>query len=182
MIRVTATPIERNTGEKRCDAEKRAVLRCLRALGVDEQPHHHSSGAPFLPSAANTVISVTHSAHWAAVALANRSDGPVGIDVEDSTRPQLPKLSAKFLSDNESSAAGNVADGLTKAWTAKEAVYKAALKRGVVFKHDIALGDGFETALFRPDCTLFKLSFLSLSHNNILCIASTSNIFEFNTL
>lgn len=110
---------------------------------------HFQTGAPFvygLPAR----ISVTHTSHLLAIAsLPKTPDADLsyfnprtamGIDAEALDRDQVLKVRDRFLSDEEKSIIP--ADSLLKniqAWTAKEALYKAAMTPGLDFKNDISL-------------------------------------------
>lgn len=104
---------ERGTRRRR---ETEAVGRIARAIGIAIS--HDHDGAPVTDGA---FISVSHSAGLAVVALdAARA---VGIDAED-WRDALWRVRPKFLSEAEAERFAD-ADSLLRAWTAKEAVYKA---------------------------------------------------------
>lgn len=110
---------------------------------------HFESGIPYLEEYQGR-ISITHTSHFFAVAfLPKTSDIPLdsfnprtamGIDAEPLDRSQVFKIREKFLSDKELE---NIPKDDLKAniiaWTAKEALYKAALTPGIDFKNNIQI-------------------------------------------
>ena len=173
MIRCATQIIDRNGGESRREAELRATRKCLEVLGIDRMPTHTDSGAPILPGVA---VSVSHSERIACVAISSEAGHSFGIDVEDSTRAQLAKVAPRFLSGHELTLLDFDSENLCKAWTAKEAVFKAIDKEGVDFAKDIRLSlPNFDTAEYIPENSLFSLSFYNMPFNNIICIAQLCN-------
>lgn len=110
---------------------------------------HYKNGAPFLIGEESR-ISVTHSDTLLAVATLPPTPevdlsvfstrAALGIDAEREDRAQVLKLRDKFLSESEQSMipADDVSLNIL-AWTAKEALYKAALTPGLEFKRDIEI-------------------------------------------
>lgn len=110
---------------------------------------HFPNGAPFL-FGLTARISVTHTGHLLAVATLPKTPEAdlsrfntrtaLGIDAESLDRTQVLKVRDKFLSDSEKEIVG--ADDLEAniiAWTAKEALYKAALTEGLDFRNAIVI-------------------------------------------
>lgn len=110
---------------------------------------HFSNGAPFL-EASNSRISLTHTSHFFAVASLPKTPEvnldsfnartAMGIDAEPWQRRQVLKIRDKFLSDTEKDLIPE--DDLKlniQAWTAKEALYKAAFTPGLDFKTQISI-------------------------------------------
>ena len=122
----------------RREAEKNAVgMIILEEFGPDAILTHAPDGHPVLTVGRHTVcISVSHCCDEAVVAVAD-SDTPIGVDIETS-REQLRRVALKFLNDDELTSAGDSLHNLLRAWTAKEAVYKAALTPGLPL-HEILL-------------------------------------------
>ena len=171
-ISIAIQPVERTGGQSRHEAEEAAVAAAIARLYPDATPvvGHHPDGAPFLPGRPREYISISHSATHAAVAVSN---APIGIDIEQ-PRPQLERVAARFLSEREQAAAQSIGNGLLKAWTAKEAVFKAVPEQGVDFARDIVLSDDFTTACFRGHLTLYFHVIGSLPESNLLTVATTS--------
>lgn len=110
---------------------------------------HFANGAPFLYGD-TCRISITHTNHFLAIAslprtpeatLANFSARTaMGIDAEKLDREQVLKIRDRFL--NEAELELIPVDDLEaniKAWTAKEALYKAAMTEGLDFRKDICI-------------------------------------------
>jgi 4'-phosphopantetheinyl transferase len=88
------------------------LTRACRDCGEPHGPPVVSGGRPYL--------SVSHSGDWVAVALS--SGGPVGVDVEDSSRQLDEAIGRHVLASAESAVAGA---GIFSYWTRKEAIVKA---------------------------------------------------------
>lgn len=110
---------------------------------------HFENGAPFLENYPGR-ISITHTNNFFAVASLPKTPElslngfslrtAMGIDAEPLDREQVIKVRSKFLSEEELTLIPE--KDLIKnvqAWTAKEALYKAAFTSGVDFKNDIKL-------------------------------------------
>lgn len=110
---------------------------------------HFRNGAPFLVGETGR-ISITHTGRF--LAVATLPDTPeedlsvfseraaLGIDAERADREQTLRVRNKFLSDDEQQMIDK--DDVKKnvmAWTAKEALYKAAMQDGLDFKNDIRI-------------------------------------------
>ena len=108
-------------------------------LGREVAIDHHADGAPLIADYRGWV-SISHSRSTVAVAI--DPERAIGIDIEERERaPRLPKLAPRVLTYTEI-ATYNSPEELLRAWTLKEAAYKAA-RAGVDFLHDIQLpGDG----------------------------------------
>ena len=135
------------------EAERVAVAELVReALGEGVSTGHRPDGSPTV-DVPGVVISVSHCATCAAIAL---SDRPIGIDVE-TERSQLARVAARVLSPAELACYG---ERLQAAWTLKEALYKAALTPGLDFRRDIQLPlDGGDTALvLTPEPVEFRIA------------------------
>lgn len=112
----------------RHEAEHSAVMRLVaRVFGPDARYLHHPDGAPYV-DCADRDISVSHGARRALLAVSRR--GSVGVDIEQ-WRPQLQRVSSRFLSPDEQTRY-TTPEQLLQAWTAKEAVFKAARIPGLV--------------------------------------------------
>lgn len=113
------------------EVEQAASMCLARELaGPDAQIMHFADGAPYI-SGFDGCISVSHGAGYCVLA-ATRS-GTVGVDVER-WREQLRRVACKFLSDDEIAVWCNGDRALLRAWTIKEAVYKAARTPGLALK------------------------------------------------
>lgn len=110
---------------------------------------HYESGAPYLEGD-STRISVSHTGHMLIIASLPRTPEidlstfnprtALGVDVESLSREQVLKVRERYMSEDELNLVA--ADDLTAniiAWTAKEALFKAALMDGVDFRSRIIL-------------------------------------------
>ena len=127
----------------RCLREKAAVSRLTRfLLGPDITIDHRPDGRPFVsvtPDFQSPEISISHSRHYAAVAIAP-PHCRMGIDIEDTARlSQFSRLASRVLNDKEIEKYSSAPNGLLKAWTLKEAAFKASHLHPVDFLHDIFL-------------------------------------------
>ncbi|MCI1188994.1 4'-phosphopantetheinyl transferase superfamily protein [Hymenobacter sp. DH14] len=102
-----------------------------------------ATGRPWLLGApADTVVSLSHSGEWAAAVLAQ--GGRAGVDIE-LIRDKAQRLAGKFLAENEwNHARAATADIAPDAhysllWSAKEALYKLAAQRGIIFRQQLLL-------------------------------------------
>ena len=158
--------------------ERACTLLALRELETESnnslEISHNADGAPILND--NSLgISISHSRDIAAVAIlplsaeATGNDG-FGIDIEQ-INERVGLLSPRFLSDAELGCiaeSDNIA--FTKAWTAKEAVFKAHGKEAVDFAKSIRLSPDFNTA--SVNASIYELKFWHLEEQNeILCLA-----------
>ena len=81
-------------------------------------------------------ISLSHSFPFVAAIISHKK--PVGIDLERFGR-QVEKIGPRFLSAEEWNLWQDSHSDLTKAWTCKEAIYKAMGVPGLAFQQDIQL-------------------------------------------
>lgn len=183
MLRFQGVEIEEQPWQTHREAEQSAVCWCLRRLGCTAGYKHNENGAPYIVSPTSIRVSISHSKRWAGVAVDSIESPRFGIDIEATDRPQLLKVLPRVVNEEELTVSRIIEDGATKAWTAKEAVFKALGETGVDFKHDIRLeGKEFEKAVYIPEKIVFKLKYAKLSENDLLCVATEYNIFEHKTL
>lgn len=110
---------------------------------------HFRNGAPFLVGETGR-ISITHTGRF--MAVATLPDTPevdlsvfseraaLGIDAERADREQTLRVREKFLSNQEQQMIDKDDVKMNvMAWTAKEALYKAAMQEGLDFKNDIRI-------------------------------------------
>ncbi len=102
-----------------------------------------ATGRPWLAGApAGAVLSLSHSGEWAAAVLAQ--GGRAGVDVE-LIRDKAQQLAGKFLTEKEWNHARAATVDLTAdahytlLWSAKEALYKLAARRGIIFRQQLLL-------------------------------------------
>lgn len=122
--------------------QKRAVGRLVaEVFGPDAVLSHRSDGSPVVEGL-NREISVSHCAGLAALAVGGRER--IGVDIE-LPRATLRRVVRKFLSDDEMSEWTSDGD-LLRAWTIKEALYKAAGVAGVDFANEVVLSSKADCA------------------------------------
>lgn len=135
-ITLSLASIDHEDGESRADAEKRTIEGLVAEIfGENTTVGHKASGAPFIPDS-DTQISISHSRHFAALACSRLRT--VGVDIEEH-REQLRRVAPRVLSAEEMEVYSATDNLLLRAWTLKEALYKAALTPGLDFRRDIAL-------------------------------------------
>lgn len=102
-----------------------------------EHIHYDEHGAPYIDS--EGFISVSHCNGSIGIAL--NKEFQVGLDLEV-PRPQITQLADKFLSAHERDYF-DISDPmeLTKIWSAKEALYKLAGRKEIIFSKDLLLED-----------------------------------------
>ena len=116
-------------------AQKSAVGRLAGfTLGDGVSLSHRADGSP-MADGVGREISVSHCAGMAAMAVG--ADKRIGVDIE-TPRATLRRVARKFLSEQELKAWTSDAD-LLRAWTIKEALYKAAGRQGVDFANEVVL-------------------------------------------
>lgn len=136
-LRVIIAPIDRTVSDRRSERERLTVSRIIsNYISSKARIVHAPSGRPLLENADWLYISISHSADYVAVAFGHLEG--IGIDVEQ-PRTQLARVAPRVLSEAEMAVYGRNERLLLKAWTLKEALYKAALTEGVDFRRDIVL-------------------------------------------
>lgn len=157
----------------RCERESEAVGRCLADLGLDHQRvAHRPAGAPYFEGPEAPALSISHCRVAAAVAVSDA--GHVGVDIEE-PRQQLVHIAERFLSESELSEISTDINLLLKAWTAKEAAYKAFCSAfptatpPVNFARDIKLSlPLMQTALMPMSETMVSVKLSYHHHGNML--------------
>lgn len=120
-------------GEARGIAERKGVEMLLsEAFPGNDAPEvrHDPSGAPVL-CGADEVVSVSHCGGMVCIALAC-GRRRIGVDAETMSRGvQLRRVAGRFLAPSQIAAWGCDGQRLLKAWTIKEALYKAVSESGL---------------------------------------------------
>ncbi len=121
---------------------------------------------PFLSD--NRSISISHSEEMVAI-LISKQNG-IGVDVQKINK-KIDSIKSKFLNQKEISYLSGDGEtrNLTRAWTAKEAIYKALRKPGIIFSENILLEEfnseaksGFGKFISSNQDKTFKLYFYDL--------------------
>ena len=116
----------------------RLCLKELLKINHQVESLNRENGSPYL-SDNSYLISYTHSTKYsAAIASQNRN---VSIDLEYLKRTRNMKTRYLFMNDNELAAFDRANDDIMfyLIWSAKETLYKVYGKRGIAFKHDLAI-------------------------------------------
>ncbi|MCI8998969.1 MAG: 4'-phosphopantetheinyl transferase superfamily protein [Muribaculaceae bacterium] len=170
------TEISGDTSISRREREHTAVNSLLReAFGRDIEVAHTQDGAPYLEAHPDTHISISHGIDTCVLAV---SSEPIGVDIE-TAREQLKRVAHKFLTPQEHARWSTLADEtegmlfLLMAWTAKEAVFKAALTPGLVLS-EIAIDSDFTTAESRGKH--YTLTYPTVSSRRAIAIAFPTGI------
>lgn len=159
----TICPCDHTTGFP--TAGSAAAQRILQTMLSDPTATitHDTTGAPAVCGHPDLHISVSHSRTHAAVAL---SASPLGIDLEE-PREALGRVAPKFLQPEERRQFVTT-EQLLRAWTAKEAVYKA-LRGKFKLLSTITLHPDFTAANAGHD--RFTLTYFTPQPNLCLCVA-----------
>jgi len=119
-----------------------------------EHIHYDTHGAPYIHS--EGYISISHTHNYVGIAL--NKDHRVGLDLE-THRPTIHRLQHKFLNNHEEEVFDtNSYIEMTKVWSAKEALYKLAGRKQIVFKTDLLLdkvNDQWKGRIVNPDEMIF---------------------------
>lgn len=120
------------------DLRKREYIatRVLRTMIFGNEPILYSPiGAPYIKE--EGFISISHAQQ--VVGLAFCKDFPIGLDLEP-IRSKVLRVSKKFLSENEKNEldTDNITE-MIKVWSGKEALYKLAGRKGIIFAKELYL-------------------------------------------
>ncbi len=164
------------TSGRRC-LERATTIAVLRNLmGPAVSLMHDPDGSPIL-NGRHEYISISHSLKDVAVAI--DPERRAGIDTE-TWREQLSRVAGKYLSETERKEYCTP-ELLLRAWTVKEAVYKAAKTPGLALVGGIALppvaDDNPVAVATLPDGTIrrFKLVFIPSPHGIATTLALPSD-------
>lgn len=116
-----------------------SIRKLLEASGyADTDLYYHETGKPLLTDGVQ--VSITHSAQYSALALA---EVPVGIDIEH-VKPVVGRIAHKFTKNEAwflDATTADYLDKLTVIWGAKEAIFKVVNEPGISFNHHIAVSE-----------------------------------------
>lgn len=97
--------------------------------------HYNEHGAPYVHK--NEWISISHSKQMIGIAVNNKYR--VGLDMEPH-RPNILPLTHKFISSTEKEIFDTTSTmEMTKVWSAKEALYKLAGRKKIIFAKELLL-------------------------------------------
>lgn len=104
---------------------------------------YNSLGAPYINK--KGFISISHSKNM--VGFAFNSEHPIGLDLEYPQK-KIHKIQSKFISDSERQLFDtNDRKVLTQLWSAKEAMYKLAGRKKIIFNSELLLAPSSENKL-----------------------------------
>lgn len=129
-------------------------------------------GAPFIENAPN--FSISHSNNLVGIAV--NENYAIGLDLE-SYRPNILSLRDKFLSQHERSHIDiDSALDVTKIWSAKEALYKLAGRKKIIFSDELILtklsDQQWTGKIINPDNEVFVKLDIFDKDNTIISINS----------
>ncbi|WP_109831310.1 4'-phosphopantetheinyl transferase family protein [Reichenbachiella versicolor] len=115
-------------------ASRVLIAKVVRSLGLD---YHgivkDDHGKPFL-GGYDLNLSITHTDDFVGCLI--HKTAPCGMDIEN-LRPQLFKIKNKYLNLTEQKEYGSDLEMLTKAWSAKETIYKIYGRKNLNFSENI---------------------------------------------
>ena len=104
---------------------------------------YNSLGAPYINK--KGFVSISHSKNM--VGFAFNSEHPIGLDLEY-PQEKIHKIQSKFISDTERQLFDtNDRKVLTQLWSAKEAMYKLAGRKKIIFNSELLLAPSSENKL-----------------------------------
>ena len=127
-------------------------------------------GKPHLKNS-NIGISVSHANGHGAAAI--NLKGEIGVDIE-SERPQIHRISKRFLHESEKNWSEGDTRKLTKIWAAKEALYKLHGRTQLTFAEQLVvsnldLGNYSGTILENESESLYQLHFNITGDTHLCC-------------
>ena len=126
----------------------------------------YKEGIPLLSD--NRNISISHSENIATILISEKKG--IGVDIERINK-KVHSIKSKFLNQKEISYLSGDGEtrNLTRAWTAKEAIYKALKMPGIIFSENILIEEfnnesttGIGKFISSDQETIFKLYFYDL--------------------
>ena len=142
-------------GERHRTEEKIVARLVEEAFGEGAVKVNDTNGRPWvrLADGCRRPVTVSHCAACAVIALPAHDSDSIGIDVE-TARPQLARVLTRILSDAELAMLPPAdMEAMLRAWTLKEALYKAAATPGTDYRRDISILPPCPTVAGTP-CTI----------------------------
>lgn len=139
--------------------------------------HYDTHGAPFIEN--EGFISISHSKNTVAIAI--NPEFKIGLDLEE-PRKSILELKHKFLNDREIST-WDCDDYLnvTKIWSAKEALYKLAGRKKIIFKDELLLrmeNNNWIGTIINPESTL-EVNLNIFEEDNLIISINKEAVEEF---
>ncbi len=134
-------------------------------------------GAPYIKG--KGFISISHCKNWVGIALNHNYS--VGLDLEP-PRDNILEIGYKFLSENEKKVFNiNSKIEVTKIWSAKEALYKLAGRKKIIFKTELLLDKNkngqWIGKIINPD-SILSVNLNIFEHKEIIVSINSSEIIE----
>ena len=156
--------------ERKANNMKRQFLASRKLIGLisPDLKLSYKENIPILSD--NRNISISHSGEMVAILISK--DNGIGVDIERITE-KVKSVKSKFLNQVEINYLSNDEEirNLTRAWTAKEAIYKAVRKPGIIFSENILLEEfdneaksGYGKFVSSDNERIFKLYFYDLDN------------------
>jgi 4'-phosphopantetheinyl transferase len=129
-------------------------------------------GAPYIKD--EGFISISHSKNLVGIAL--NADYKIGLDLE-TPRENILDIHPKFLSEQEAEIFDTTSKSeITKVWSSKEALYKLAGRKKIIFKRELLLGkddrDNWTGQIVNPDHDLLVKLDIFDHYNTVVTINS----------
>ncbi|MGB1518020.1 MAG: 4'-phosphopantetheinyl transferase family protein [Crocinitomicaceae bacterium] len=171
LDKLTSDEIKRlssfSSASRRMEFIATRILR-HKLFGV-EHIHYDAHGAPYILN--EGYISVSHTHNYVGIAI--NKEYRVGLDLETHRQKILPLLD-KFLNESEKKIFDTTSYiEMTKVWSAKEALYKLAGRKKIIFKSDLLLNneDGqWKGQIINPNERIFLDLDIFDSDNTIVSI------------
>lgn len=146
-----------------------------------EQIQYDEFGAPYFNS--DTFISISHCKGVSAIAM--NPTHRIGLDLEWIASKAMI-LSSKFLNTNEQGFLDTTDEvAMTRAWSAKESLYKLAKMSGVIFKEHLILCSYYEDSDHYFDCEIrngeikYSVHLTSRRLDNLIITINSHNLQSF---
>ena len=157
----TAMPADIPRGERH-RVEQEAVARLVEeAFGKGAVKVNDADGRPWvlMPDGSRRPLTVSHCAACAVIAVPAADTDSIGIDVE-TPRTQLPRVLPRILTEAELAAItpGDI-EAMLRAWTLKEALYKASGTPATDYRRDISILPPRPTVAATPHLILHAAPF-----------------------
>jgi 4'-phosphopantetheinyl transferase EntD len=141
----------------------------------DKEIKYSESGAPYIEN--ESFISISHTKNCAAIASCK--DFAIGLDLE-LIQTKAQKVQQRFISKQESTFLDITDDlAMSRAWSCKEALYKLAGRRQILFKEHLKLlhfeKQMWNAEIINPNQKLF-VKLISHLENDLIITINTEKI------
>ena len=162
-IYAAAMPPDIPRGERH-RLEQEVVARLVEeAFGKGAVKVNDTHGRPsvLMPDGSRRPLTVSHCAACAVIAVPAHDTDTIGIDVETPRTP-LPRVLPRILTEAELAAVtpGDM-DAMLRAWTLKEALYKASATPATDYRRDISILPPRPTVAATPHLILHSAPFMT---------------------